>query len=68
MDFCLSWPLCLVPQWPTCVFLFELSVYYIGLNLRPFCIGHTINTHYHGYIIELMKEDSAEEIRLSQFF
>lgn len=28
------------------VFLFELSVYYIRLRTqRPFCMGHTINTH-----------------------
>lgn len=34
------------------VFLFELSVYYIRLGTqRPFCAGHTINTHYHCYLL-----------------
>lgn len=34
------------------VFLFELSVYYIRLGTqRPFCTGHTINTHYHCYLL-----------------
>lgn len=52
------------------VFLFELSVYYIRLRTqRSFCMGHTINTHYHSYVLlSWWKKTIYEEIRLSQFF
>lgn len=52
------------------VILFELSVYYIRLRTqRPFCVGHTVNTHYHSYILlSWWRKTIYEEIRLSQFF
>lgn len=68
MDFCLSWPLpC--SHWPMLSFYLNYLFIIRLRTQRPFCMGHTINTHYHGYVLlSWWRKTIYEEIRFSQVF